>query len=89
MTDLRWQIGYVLQQIALFPTMTVAKNVSVVPDMQRVSGRKVRGLVDNLLAEVGLMPVFETGCLLSFRVVSSSGSALSGTCRETANYLNG
>ncbi|EHO49545.1 ABC transporter ATP-binding protein [Lentilactobacillus kisonensis] len=54
LTDLRWQIGYVLQQIALFPTMTVAKNVSVVPDMQRVSGRKVRGLVDNLLAEVGL-----------------------------------
>ncbi|MFC6315309.1 ABC transporter ATP-binding protein [Lapidilactobacillus achengensis] len=30
---LRWQIGYVLQQIALFPTMTVRQNISVIPEM--------------------------------------------------------
>lgn len=54
LTDLRWKIGYVLQQIALFPTMTVANNVSVVPDMQHVASRQVRAMVDNLLAEVGL-----------------------------------
>ena len=28
--DLRWQMGYVLQQIALFPTMTVAQNIAVI-----------------------------------------------------------
>lgn len=54
LTDLRWKIGYVLQQIALFPTMTVAKNVSVVPDMQHVASRQVHAMVDNLLTEVGL-----------------------------------
>ena len=29
--SLRWQMGYVLQQIALFPTMTVAQNIAVIP----------------------------------------------------------
>ncbi|MEG0373883.1 MAG: ATP-binding cassette domain-containing protein, partial [Enterococcus sp.] len=29
---LRWQTGYVLQQIALFPTMTVKENIDVIPD---------------------------------------------------------
>jgi osmoprotectant transport system ATP-binding protein len=52
--ELRWKIGYVLQQIALFPTMTVAKNVSVIPDMQHLPNRAVRKLVSQLLAEVGL-----------------------------------
>src|SRR3954469_24588757 len=29
--ELRWNIGYVLQQIALFPHMTIAENIAVVP----------------------------------------------------------
>ena len=31
--QLRHQIGYVLQQIALFPTMTVAENIELMPDV--------------------------------------------------------
>lgn len=33
--ELRWNIGYVLQQIALFPTMTVAQNIRVIPEMKK------------------------------------------------------
>ena len=28
---LRWKIGYVLQQIALFPNMSVAQNIALIP----------------------------------------------------------
>lgn len=31
---LRWNIGYVLQQIALFPNMTVAQNISLIPEIK-------------------------------------------------------
>lgn len=51
---LRWQIGYVLQQIALFPTMTVAKNISVVPEMQHLPTKQIHQLIKRLLKEVGL-----------------------------------
>lgn len=30
---MRWQMGYVLQQIALFPTMDVKQNIEVIPEM--------------------------------------------------------
>ena len=30
---LRWKIGYVLQQIALFPTMSVKENIEIIPEM--------------------------------------------------------
>lgn len=32
--ELRWDIGYVLQQIALFPHMTIAENISAVPELK-------------------------------------------------------
>jgi osmoprotectant transport system ATP-binding protein len=31
--ELRWNIGYVLQQIALFPHMTIEENISIVPGL--------------------------------------------------------
>jgi osmoprotectant transport system ATP-binding protein len=33
--ELRWNIGYVLQQIALFPHMTIAENIAVVPELRK------------------------------------------------------
>lgn len=37
--DLRLQIGYVLQQIALFPNMTVLENIGIIPTMKGWSKR--------------------------------------------------
>ncbi|MFX4008375.1 ATP-binding cassette domain-containing protein, partial [Streptococcus suis] len=31
--DLRFETGYVLQQISLFPNMTVAENIALIPEM--------------------------------------------------------
>ncbi|MFJ8529075.1 ABC transporter ATP-binding protein [Bacillus sp. NPDC094106] len=54
--ELRWDIGYVLQQIALFPHMTIAENIAIVPEMRKWSKEKVRERVDELLDMVGLDP---------------------------------
>lgn len=37
---MRWKMGYVLQQIALFPTMTVQQNIEVIPEMLGWERRK-------------------------------------------------
>ncbi len=54
--ELRWNIGYVLQQIALFPHMTIAENIAVVPEMRKWSKEKIKARVDELLQMVGLGP---------------------------------
>lgn len=54
--ELRWDIGYVLQQIALFPHMTIAENIAVVPEMRKWSKEKTKARVDELLQMVGLDP---------------------------------
>ena len=55
-TALRRQIGYVIQQSGLFPHMTVAQNVAVVPKLLSWSGVKTQARVDELLMLVGLAP---------------------------------
>lgn len=52
---LRWRIGYVLQQIALFPNMTVAKNITLIPEIQGDKGNLAETAA-KLLQEVGLNP---------------------------------
>ena len=51
---LRRRIGYVFQQIGLFPHMTVGENVAVVPRLLGWSRRETAGRVDELLELVGL-----------------------------------
>ncbi len=51
---LRRQIGYVIQDAGLFPHMTVAGNVSVVPRLLGWSEDRVSARVDELLDLVGL-----------------------------------
>lgn len=46
---LRRHIGYVIQQIGLFPNMTVAQNISVVPKMLGKSKEECNAIVDRLL----------------------------------------
>lgn len=54
--ELRWSIGYVLQQIALFPHMTIEENIAIVPELKKWSKTKIHQRVDELLALVGLEP---------------------------------
>ncbi|OFI47943.1 proline/glycine betaine ABC transporter ATP-binding protein [Floricoccus penangensis] len=53
---MRWQMGYVLQQIALFPNMTVKENIELIPSMLKWSKEDMKDLASNLLQEVGLSP---------------------------------
>lgn len=54
--ELRWSIGYVLQQIALFPHMTIEENIAIVPELKKWSKTEIHQRVDELLALVGLEP---------------------------------
>lgn len=53
---LRWQIGYVLQQIALFPNMTVLENIEIIPEMLGWSKEKRKQRAFELLKAVELEP---------------------------------
>ncbi len=54
--ELRWNIGYVLQQIALFPHMTIEENISIVPELKSWKKVDISKRVDELLDLVGLDP---------------------------------
>jgi osmoprotectant transport system ATP-binding protein len=54
--ELRWDIGYVLQQIALFPHMTIEENIAIVPEMKKWEQGKIDQRIDELLNMVGLDP---------------------------------
>jgi len=53
---LRRKIGYAIQHIGLFPHMTVAENVSVVPNLLRWPRPELHEWVGELLTKVGLPP---------------------------------
>ncbi|KZE40339.1 glycine/betaine ABC transporter ATP-binding protein [Bhargavaea cecembensis] len=53
---LRWNIGYVLQQIALFPHMTVEENIMVVPEMKQTAKAAMKRRAHELMEQVGLDP---------------------------------
>jgi osmoprotectant transport system ATP-binding protein len=53
---LRRRIGYVLQDIGLFPHMTVEENVGLVPRLERWPADRIRSRVRELLELVGLPP---------------------------------
>ena len=50
--QLRTQIGYVIQQIGLFPNMTVEENISVVPRIMKWEKERTRARVRELMAMV-------------------------------------
>ncbi|MBV9119339.1 MAG: ABC transporter ATP-binding protein [Chloroflexi bacterium] len=53
-TQLRRRIGYVIQQVGLFPHKTIAENVATVPRLLRWPETRIRSRVDELLALIGL-----------------------------------
>jgi len=52
--DLRRHIGYVIQQIGLFPNMTVAQNICVVPTLLKYSKEECDRIARHLLEMVNL-----------------------------------
>jgi osmoprotectant transport system ATP-binding protein len=54
--ELRRHIGYVIQQIGLFPHLTVAANIGMVPRALGWSKQRIAERVDELLTLVGLDP---------------------------------
>ncbi|MGG3833713.1 betaine/proline/choline family ABC transporter ATP-binding protein [Geobacillus thermocatenulatus] len=54
--ELRRNIGYVIQQIGLFPHMTIAENIALVPKLKKWEKHVYEKRVDELLELVGLDP---------------------------------
>ncbi len=59
--DLRRHIGYVIQQVGLFPHMTIADNIAVVPKLLGWSKARIASRVDELLSVVQLDPAAFAG----------------------------
>ena len=55
-TQLRRRIGYVIQQVGLFPHQTIAENVATVPVLIGWTKQRIAARVTELLALVGLEP---------------------------------
>lgn len=53
---LRRRIGYVIQQVGLFPHRTVTENIATVPELTGWSKSRIHERVDELLTLVGLEP---------------------------------
>ena len=53
---LKRRIGYVIQEIGLFPHYTVARNVGLVPQLEGWEEPRIRERVQTLLRQVGLDP---------------------------------
>ena len=55
--ELRLSTGYVLQAIALFPNLTVAENIALIPEMKGWSKEQIVSKTEELLDKVGLPAV--------------------------------
>src|SRR3954468_10959706 len=53
---LRRRIGYVIQEIGLFPHLTVEENIGVVPRLEGWTAERIKSRAQELLAMVGLEP---------------------------------
>lgn len=55
--EMRLQMGYVLQNIALFPNMTIEENITIQPESLKWSKERRHQVVWDLLKKVGLNPL--------------------------------
>ncbi|MBE1555235.1 ABC transporter ATP-binding protein [Sporosarcina limicola] len=55
-SELRRSIGYVIQQIGLFPHYTIEKNIAIVPQLKGWNSKRIKARVNELLDLVGLDP---------------------------------
>ncbi|MDQ0088768.1 osmoprotectant transport system ATP-binding protein [Paenibacillus anaericanus] len=54
--ELRRDIGYVIQQIGLFPHMTIEQNISIVPRLKGEKKKELLARTEELLQLIGLSP---------------------------------
>lgn len=54
--ELRRRLGYVIQQVGLFPHMTIKENITVIPSLMKWDRRRMDERADELLKLVGLEP---------------------------------
>lgn len=54
--NLRLQMGYVLQEIALFPNLTVSENIELIPELKKWPKNKRKERAKELLFKVNLNP---------------------------------
>jgi osmoprotectant transport system ATP-binding protein len=59
--ELRRRMGYVIQQIGLFPHQTIAQNIATVPRMLGWDKRRIAARVDELLETVNMDPAVFRG----------------------------
>jgi len=60
-SELRRNIGYVIQQIGLFPHYTIEKNIAIVPQLKGWNDKEIKARVNELLELVGLDPEIYAG----------------------------
>jgi osmoprotectant transport system ATP-binding protein len=53
---LRRRIGYAIQEVGLLPHLTVARNIALVPELEKWPRDRIRARVDQLLRLLGLAP---------------------------------
>ena len=70
--QLRRSIGYAIQSVGLFPHMTVAANIAVVPQLLHWEKGRIAGRIEELLKLVGLAP---SEYALKYPVQLSGGEA--------------
>jgi osmoprotectant transport system ATP-binding protein len=54
--ELRRRVGYVFQDVGLFPHMSIEENIGIVPRLERWPAERMRARTIELLALVGLTP---------------------------------
>lgn len=54
--ELRFNMGYVLQEGALFPNLTVEENIGLLPEMKKWKSEDTKAETRRLLEKVGLLP---------------------------------
>ena len=61
--SLRLDTGYMLQQIALFPNLTVGENIALVPSMKHIDKNKIRRRSHLWLEKTGFDPLQSRGLI--------------------------
>jgi ABC-type phosphate transport system ATPase subunit len=89
--ELRRTIGYVIQQIGLFPNMTVAQNIGVVPRLLKWDAARMRRRAEELLAMLALEPAefMDRLSKRAFRRTGATGRCGARARRRSARAVDG